>query len=172
MRKRIFPTTLALLMLVSLALLSSCTNTTSIQPTSEDASTTSKKGVYKSIMEQMTVEMDTISALDEESGKATVSVKIPDFTKIYAYLQSTEGNYDTSKSLEENILDCVYMEDMISTVVLQTEVIKVDGEWVLKSDEAIDQEIRRQLNEIAALIINEVGTIEIEIDDELWEEIQ
>lgn len=108
------------------------------------------------------VEITDVSDTSSLSGEANVQITMPDICKIY--LDLYEKGKSNTMSIEDicvSITEYANDEDFLLVHDTTALVTKENKEWVLSTNECLDDLTEQQIHELLILMMNDIGTIEI-----------
>lgn len=108
------------------------------------------------------VEITDVPDTSNLSGEANVQITMPDICKIY--LDLYEKGKSNTMSIEDicaSITEYANDEDFLLVHDTTALVTKENKEWVLSTNECLDDLTEQQIHELLILMMNDIGTIEI-----------
>ena len=138
------------------------------------ANKTQSVDINKVMSSHTIVEIVDAPSTSNLSGEANVKITMPDINKIYMDLLR-QGKVDTM-TLEEicsAISEYAEEEDFLLTSYTTALVEQNSEEWELASDDCVEALIDDMVNDLFVKVINDVGVLEIETEDDfVWEGTQ
>ncbi len=124
-------------------------------------------GDYLQTIKQHTkVTIEEVRSEDGENGYGKVTLQVPNMPRILAAIEEKEGDINNlpAGTLQEIILEYMGESTYFLQVDAEAELIRVDKQWKLKSDELVLEEYQRQAEALFDMGLEKLDPIVLETE--------